>query len=54
MKEKDKIKGYVNKDEEHAGDMTKVLVEVWGFEGIDVWGFERKVWRKLVCLDWVC
>jgi len=28
MKEKDKIKGYVNKDEEHAGDMTKVLVEV--------------------------
>jgi len=34
-------------------------VDVWGFEGVDVWGCEKKVWRKWGCLDcgmlgWMC
>jgi len=34
-------------------------VNVWGFEGVDVWGCEKKVWKKWSCLDlgmleWMC
>jgi len=27
-------------------------MEVWEFERVDVWGFERKMWKDWMCLNW--